>query len=87
MIIKRSIKHLKDNQMYYGEHFLFAFAHGVRCVFGGVCLLIHSVVPAFFRNMGSRIASRMVTDFKLDDRARIEFFRTLGNEDDKPEIV
>jgi hypothetical protein len=62
-LIKKAKKHLADNSMSYGEHFAFAFRHGLRCLKAGGMLITHSVMPCFFRRAGSRLVHELSKDF------------------------
>lgn len=67
MIIKKSIGHLQENNMYWGEHVLFAVPHAIRMMIGGSMLMIHAFIPGLFRNIGSRVTTRLVKDFTIED--------------------
>jgi len=67
MIIKRSVEHLRENNMYWGEHVLFALPHAIRMVVGGVMLLIHAFIPGLFRNIGTRVTKQLVKDFTIEN--------------------
>jgi len=62
-LISRSRGHLNRNRMTYGEHFAFAFAHGLRCLRAAWYLSIHSLVPAWHERAGSNLVERMAQDF------------------------
>lgn len=55
--------HLKRNKMTYRDHFVFAASHGVRCVKAGVYLLIHSLLPCFYRRAGSNLVAELEKEF------------------------
>lgn len=61
--VERAKSHLVSNRMSYREHLLFAAKHGGRCIKAGGMLLIHSLLPCFFRRAGSRLVYRMALDF------------------------
>lgn len=63
MLIKKSIKHLKENNMGYWEHLKFAFSHGIRCIKAGVLLILHSIIPALFPKTGSKLVNKLNKDF------------------------
>ena len=56
-------EHLRNNGMDYGSHFIFASRYGLRCLKAGVYLLIHSVLPCFYRRAGSMLVAEMSKDF------------------------
>lgn len=58
------IKHLKDNNMSYLEHMLFACYYGILCLVAGLFLIIHSVLPCFFLTTGSDLVEEMNKRFK-----------------------
>lgn len=64
------IKHLKENNMTYYEHFLFAFYYGIIAIFAGVLLIIHSLLPCFFQTTGSYLVTKLSRRFKK--RAQID---------------
>lgn len=48
MTIKQKwINHLKENNMTYIEHMIFALFYGVCCLLTGTYLIIHAVLPCF----------------------------------------
>ena len=63
MIIKQSKEHLQENNMTYTQHFIFAFFHGVACIRAGLCLIMHSVVPALLPATGSKLVTRLNKSF------------------------
>jgi hypothetical protein len=67
MIFKRSVEHLRENNMYWGEHVLFALPQAIRMVVGGVMLLIHAFIPGLFRNIGTRVTKQLVKDFTVEN--------------------
>lgn len=73
--IKKAIAHLRRNNMTYGEHFLFAVGHGLRCVKAAALLCVHAVLPCFFPRAGSRLVARMSRDF-TEHRLRSELDST-----------
>lgn len=62
-MINKSIEHLKENQMTYYQHFLFASNHGARCLKAGFFLICHSIVPALFPKAGSQLVSELDKSF------------------------
>ena len=56
-------EHLRKNKMGYGEHFNFAAGHGIGCIVAGIYLLIHAVLPCFYRQAGSRLVHELEIDF------------------------
>lgn len=62
-MIKQSLKHLHDNRMTYYQHFLFAFGHGLGCLRAGICLMLHSIIPAIFPTTGSMLVQELNKSF------------------------
>jgi len=62
-MIKRSIEHLKNNNMTYVQHFIFAATHGLNCLMAGICLICHAVLPAIFPSTGSSLISDLNKSF------------------------
>ena len=60
---KRWSKHLSDNSMSYGSHFMFAVGHGIRCIKAGILLVIHGFLPCFYRKAGSKLVYRLSKEF------------------------
>ncbi len=63
MIIQKSVQHLKDNNMTYWQHFLFASGHGIRCICAGMLLVCHSIIPGLFPRTGSRLVNELNKSF------------------------
>lgn len=63
MVIKKSIEHLKENNMGYWEHLLFASGHGIRCIKAGLLLFLHSLIPALFPKTGSILVKKLNKSF------------------------
>lgn len=62
-IIQRAQAHLEKNNMSYASHFVFAAGHGLRCFKAAAYLLVHSVLPCFFEQAGSKLVARLARDF------------------------
>jgi hypothetical protein len=58
------IKHLRENNMGYVEHMLFALFYGLCCLLAGLYLIIHSVLPCFFPTAGSDLVTKLSKRFK-----------------------
>ena len=60
MKINNPIKqHLIDTDENYIEHFSFAFKNGSRLILVASALIIHSVLPCFFKTTASKNVSKM----------------------------
>ena len=57
------IIHLKENNMSYYEHMLFAVAYGCTAMLAGICLIIHAILPCFFQYTGSNLVKKLVKVF------------------------
>jgi len=64
ILIKKWYKHLKDNNMTYLEHMVFALSHGLLCLLGGFYLIVHGILPCFFQSAGSDLVNRLSEKFK-----------------------
>ena len=62
-MIKKSIDHLKNNNMNYWQHFVFAFDHGLQCIKAGILLICHSIIPAIFSKAGSQLINKLNKSF------------------------
>jgi hypothetical protein len=72
MLIKKSLDHLKDNNMTYYQHLIFASNHGIRCMMAGLLLVCHSIIPALFPKTGSKLVNRLNKSF-IDHNEWLEF--------------
>lgn len=70
MIIKKSIEHLRENNMYYGEHVLFAAPQAIRMMVGGILLMIHAFIPGLFPRIGSRVTTKLSEVFTIHENYR-----------------
>jgi hypothetical protein len=55
--------HLSENNMAYCEHFRFAISHGFRCIQAGLYLIIHALLPCFFKSAGSDLIHKLDQSF------------------------
>jgi hypothetical protein len=60
---KRWINHLKENNMNYIEHMIFALYYGLLCLSAGLYLIIHSILPCFFPTTGSDLVNKLSKRF------------------------
>tara|TARA_B100000497_G_C7571239_1_gene344167 strand:+ start:565 stop:864 length:300 start_codon:yes stop_codon:yes gene_type:complete len=82
MLIRKSIEHLKENQMNYWEHMKFAAGHGIECVKNGLLLIIHSIIPAWFSKAGASLTNKLNKVFTdqneyLHLKNRVETFKKI----------
>lgn len=68
--VRKTIDHLRHNNMTYISHFKFAFLHGLRCLKASGLLLVHSIFPCWFRSAGGRLVRRMSKDFSEHEEKR-----------------
>ena len=81
-MFKKSIWHLKENNMNYWEHLKFASINGLCCIKAGFMLIIHSIIPACFQCAGTDITNHLNKHFKrhnelLHLKNRIEAFKKI----------
>jgi hypothetical protein len=65
-LIKKWTDHLKDNNMTYIQHLIFALFYGVCCLLAGLLLIIHSVFPCFFPTAGSNLVKKLSKRFSRE---------------------
>lgn len=87
MLIKKSIEHLKHNNMSYLEHFKFASSYGIVCIKAGILLIIHSIIPALFTKTGSILVNKLNKHFTerndwLKLKAKMEIFKNIYKSDE-----
>jgi hypothetical protein len=58
------INHLKENNMSYIEHFIFALFYGLLCLLAGFYLVVHAILPCFFQTAGSDLVGKLDKRFK-----------------------
>lgn len=56
--------HLKENNMSYIEHLIFALFYGTLCLLAGFFLIVHSIFPCFFPTAGSDLVTKLSKRFK-----------------------
>jgi len=61
---KKWIDHLKENEMTYIQHLIFALFYGCACLLAGLYLIIHSIIPCFFPTAGSDLVIKLSKRFK-----------------------
>ena len=81
-MFKKSVWHLKENNMNYWEHLKFASINGLCCIKAGFLLIIHSIIPACFQCAGADITNHLNKHFKqhnelLHLKNRIEAFKKI----------
>ena len=81
-MFKKSINHLEDNDMTYWEHFRFAAGYGVLCIYHGLLLVIHSLIPAYFDLTGGELTNKLNKVFTdqneyLKLKNRVEAFKKI----------
>jgi hypothetical protein len=64
MLLKKWINHLRQNNMTYIEHLIFALFYGICCLLAGFYLIVHSVLPCFFATAGSDLVTKLSKRFK-----------------------
>ena len=81
-MFKQTIKHLEDNDMTYWEHFRFASGYGVTCIYYGLLLILHSLIPAYFGLAGGKLTNKLNKVFTdqneyLSLKTRVEAFKKI----------
>lgn len=81
-MFNKSIGHLKENNMTYGEHFKFACINGLCCIKTGLLLIIHSIIPACFSCAGPDLTNHLNKVFTdnnelLSLKTRVEAFKKI----------
>lgn len=68
--IKLWKNHLKENNMSYRQHLLFAMLYSGVCLSASVFLFVHALLPCFCQTAGSDLVRMMALVFKK--RAKID---------------
>ena len=81
-MFKKSKEHLRENDMTYWEHFRFASGYGFKCIIAGCLLIFHSIIPAYFSLIGSKITNELNKVFTdqneyLSLKTRVEAFKKI----------
>jgi len=63
-LYRKWIQHLKENDMTYLQHLLFAFFYGCCCLLAGFYLIVHSILPCFFSTAGGDLVTKLRRRFK-----------------------
>lgn len=66
-LVSRAKEHLAENKMTYASHFVFATTHGLRCLKAGIYLVVHGLMPCFYRHAGSNLVrdlNKVFTDWR-----------------------
>ena len=56
--------HLKEQNIGYWRHWLFAFQFGLLMIIVGVCVVIHAFIPSLFTETGSDASRDMDEDLE-----------------------
>ena len=67
-LYKKWIQHLRENNMTYLEHLIFALFYGVCCLLAGIYLIVHSILPCFFPTAGSDLVKKLSKRFSREDK-------------------
>ena len=81
-MFKKSKIHLQDNSMTYWEHFRFASGYGLICIYYGLLLFLHALIPAYFSMTGSNLANKLNKIFTEQNeylalKNRVEAFKKI----------
>ena len=58
------IEHLKQNNMTYLQHMIFAARYGLLCLIAGLLLIFHAIFPCWFQTAGSNLVRKMAKVFR-----------------------
>lgn len=58
------MQHLKENNMSYTQHLIFAAYYGTICIYAGFTLILHSLLPCFYQTTGSNLVAELSKIFK-----------------------
>ena len=58
-------KHPEDEGMTYSEHLVRACCLGTKMMYGGLCLLVHGLIPGFHQRTGTRIINQLQEEIQL----------------------
>jgi hypothetical protein len=56
---KKWIQHLRQNDMSYIDHMIFALYYSTICLMASICLFVHAFLPCFLQNTGSYLVKRL----------------------------
>ena len=59
--------HLKESEMSYFSHLKRALNIGIIMVFGGVCCIIHSILPFIFHNTATNIVKKIYLKYIVEE--------------------
>ena len=81
-MFKKTKLHLAENDMTYWEHFRFASSYGIYCIYHGILLIAHSIIPAYFATTGSNLVNKLNKVFTdqneyLKLKHRVEAFKKI----------
>lgn len=67
-MLTQSREHLKRNGMTYADHMRFATFHGALCIWAGLLLIVHAVVPGWFQVVGKNLVRRLGESFDKEEQ-------------------
>ena len=81
-MFKKSKQHLRENDMTYWEHFRLDSGYGIGCIYYGMLLILHSLIPAYFSTAGATLANELNKVFTdqneyLSLKHRVEAFKKI----------
>ena len=81
-MFKKTKLHLEQNDMTYWEHFRFASSYGIGCIYYGIMLILHSLIPAYFSTAGATLANKLNKVFTEQNeylclKNRVEAFKKI----------
>jgi hypothetical protein len=66
-MLTQSREHLRRNGMTYTDHMRFASFYGVVCIWSGLLLLAHALVPGWFQQAGRTLVRRLGESFGREE--------------------
>ena len=58
-------RHPEEQEMTYVQHLYRASYLGSKMIYGGICLLIHAIVPGFHEHTGTHIIQELQQDIEV----------------------
>lgn len=69
-LVKKAQNHLDRNNMTYCGHMKFALNRGIICLKAGIMLCVHSFLPCFFENIGSKLVKYLKLSFDRQEKEK-----------------
>lgn len=66
-LINKWTQHLKENDMSYVEHLIFASYYSLVCMVSAFCFLLHAILPCFLQKTGSNLVKKLNHTFNKNE--------------------